>query len=120
MSDTFVMVLTAVIALGTLGWALWGIWHIARHRPTRQRGVTHVVGITTGTTLLGVVLPAALMGIIDPLIVWIVYAVLTVAAAVVLGWRWSALASGKGKHPSLVIASCFLLAVLVMAGFAVT
>lgn len=120
MSDTFVMVLTAVIALGTLGWAVWGIWHIARHTPTRQRALTHVLGVVAGTVLLGVVLPAALMGIIDPFLVWIVYAVLAVAAAVVLGWRWTALASGKGRHPSLVIATCILLVVLVMAGFAVT
>ncbi|HET8929815.1 MAG TPA: hypothetical protein VFN21_04075 [Acidimicrobiales bacterium] len=112
--------LTAMIALGTLGWAVWGIWHIARQKPTRQRALTHVLAIMAGTILLGVILPAALMGIIDPLLVWIVYAVLAVGAAVVLGWQWLALEPGKGKHPSLVITSCILLAVLATATFAVT
>lgn len=120
MSDTLVMVLTAIIALGTLGWAVWGIWHIARHTPTRQRALTHVLAIIAGTTLLGVVLPAALMGIVDPFLVWLVYATLAVGAAVVLGWRWPSLEPGHGKHPSLVITSCILLVVLAVAGFAVT
>ncbi|MDQ0094880.1 hypothetical protein [Paeniglutamicibacter psychrophenolicus] len=120
MSDTLVMVLTAVIALGTLGWSVWGIWHIARHTPTRQGAVTHVVGVIAGTALLGVVLPAGLMGLLDPFPIWLVYAVLAVGTAIVLGWRWPALEPGQGKHPSLVITSCILLAVLVLAGFAVT
>lgn len=120
MSDAVVMVLTALIALGTLGWAVWAIWHIARHTPTRQRAATHVVGITAGTTLLGVVLPAALMGMVDPFLVWLIYPVLTVVATVVLGWRWTVLESGGGRHPGLVIALFVLLVVVAMAGFAVT
>lgn len=120
MSDTLVMVLTAAIALGTLGWAVWGIWHIARHTPTRQRALTHVLGVIAGTTLLGLILPAGLMGMLDSFPIWLVWAVLAVGAAVVLGWRWSSLEPGRGKHPSLVITSCVLLVVLVTAGFAVT
>lgn len=120
MSDTLVMVLTAAIALGTLGWAVWGIWHIARQTPMRQRALTHVLGVIAGTALLGLVLPAGLMGMLDPFPIWLVYAVLAVGASVVLGWRWSSLEPGRGKHPSLVITSCLLLVVLVTAGFAVT
>lgn len=120
MSDTVVMVLTALIALGVLGWAVWGIWHIARHTPTRQRALTHVLGVTAGTVLLGVVLPAGLMGMLDPFPVWLAYAVLAAGSATVLGWRWLSLKSGKGWHPSLLITACVLLAVLVMAGIAVT
>ena len=98
----------------------WAIGHIARHAPARQRALTHVLGIIAGTTLLGVVLPAALMGALDPFPLWLGYAVLAVGAAAVLGWRWSALAPGRGSHPSLVITSCVLLMVLAMAGVAVT
>jgi CDP-diglyceride synthetase len=119
-SDTVVLALTALLAIGVLGWTVWGIWHIARHNPTRQRALTHVLGILAGTTLLGVVLPAVLMNALDPFPIWLVYAVLAVGAAVVLAWRWPALESGKGSHPSLLITSCLLLAVLVMAGVAVT
>ena len=99
---------------------VWGIWQIARHTPTRQRALTHVLGIFAGTTLLGVVLPAVLMGALDPFPIWLVYAVLAVGAAIVLAWRWLALESGKGTHHSLLITSCVLLTVLVMAGVAVT
>lgn len=120
MSDTLVLVLTALIALGLLGWEVWGIWHIARHTPTRQRALTHVLGISAGTILLGVVLPAGLMGILDPFPIWLVYAILASWSAAVLGWRWLTLKSGKGWHLSLVITSCVLLVVLVMAGVAVT
>lgn len=120
MSDTFVVVLTAFIALGVLGWGVWGIWHIARHTPTRQRALTHVLVVIAGAILLGVVLPAGLMGILDPFPIWLVYAALAVGNATVLGWRWRALKSGKGWHPSLIITSCALLAVFTMAGFAVT
>ena len=120
MSDTLVLVLTALLAVGVLGWTAGGIWHIARHAPTRQRALTHVFGIIAGTALLGVILPAALKGTLDPFPLWLIYAVPAVGAAAVLGWRWSALASGKGSHPSLVITSCVLLMVLAMAGVAVT
>ena len=120
MSDTVVMVLTTIIAIGTHGWAVGGTWHIARHTLTRQRALTHVLGVIAGTALLGVVLPAALMGVVDPVLVWLVFAIPALTIAVVLGWRWSALRPGKGRHPGLVIASCLLLAVLAMAGFAVT
>jgi hypothetical protein len=119
-SDTLVLVLTALLVVGVLGWTAWGIWHIARHAPTRQRALTHVFGIIAGTALLGVVLPAALKGALDPFPLWLIYAVPAVGAATVLGWRWPAMASGKGSHPSLVITSSVLLAVLVLAGTAVT
>ena len=79
-----------------------------------------MLGIIAGTALLGVVLPAVLMGALDPFPIWLIYAVLAVGAAAVLAWRWPALASGKGSHPSLVITSCVLLMVLTMAGVAVT
>lgn len=120
MSDTVVLVLTSVIALGVLGWAVWGIWHIARHTPTRQHALTHVLGVIAGTVLLGVILPAGLMGIVDPFPIWLIYAVLAVCAAVVLAWRWLSLESGKGRQPGLVTMSGILLAVLAMASFAVT
>ena len=102
------------------GWTVWSIWHIARHTPTRQHALTHVLGIIAGTSLLGVVLPAVLIGALDPFPIWLGYAVLAVGAAAVLAWRWPALESGNGSHPSLVITSCVLLAVLAMAGVAVT
>jgi hypothetical protein len=79
-----------------------------------------VLASLAGTTLLGVVLPAVLMGFLDPFPIWLGYAVLTIAAAAVLAWRWPALNSQKGIHPSLVITSCLLLVVLAMAGVAVT
>lgn len=79
-----------------------------------------MLGVIAGTVLLGVVLPAALRGVVDPVLVWLVFAIPALTIAVVLGWRWSALRPSKGRHPSLVIASCLLLAVLAMAGFAVT
>lgn len=120
MSDTSVLVLTALLAVGVLGSTAWSIWHIARHRPTHQRALTHVLGSIAGTALLGVVLPAVLMGALDPFPIWLSYAVLTAAAAAVLGWRWPALEPGKGSHPGLVITSCVTLAVLAMAGVAVT
>jgi hypothetical protein len=118
--DTLVLVLTALLALGVLGWTVWAIWHIGRHRPMRSRALAHVLGSIAGTTLLGVVLPAVLKGALDPFPIWLVYAVLTVAAGTVLGWRWPALEPGKGSHPSLVVTSCVLLVVLAMAGVAVT
>jgi hypothetical protein len=119
-SDTLVLVLTALLAVGVLGWTVWSIWHIARHTPTRHRALTHVLGSIAGTTLLGVVIPAAVKRALDPFPIWVVYAGLAAGAAIALGWRWPALKSGTGSHPSLVITSCVLLAVLAMAGVAVT
>ena len=121
MSDTLVLVLTGLLAVGVLGSAPWCIWHIARRSPTRQRALTHVLGIMAGTTLLGVVLPAVLKGALDPFPIWLVYAVLTVTAATILGWRWGALPPGRGSsHAGLAITSGVLPAVLAMAGVAVT
>jgi hypothetical protein len=120
MSDTLVLVLTALLALGVLGWTGWVIAHLVRRTPTRQRALTHVLGSLTGTALLGVVLPPALQRALDPFPLWLGYAVLTVVAAAVLGWRWPALRSGRGRQPGLVITSCVLLGVLVLAGVAVT
>jgi hypothetical protein len=119
-SDSLVLVLTVLLALSVPGWTLWSIWRIARHTPTRQRGLTHVLGSLAGTTLLGVVIPAVLRRTLDPFPLWLVYAALTVAAATVLGWRWPALPSGRTSRPSLVVTSCLLLVVLAMAGVAVT
>jgi len=118
--DTLVLVLTAVLAIGVLGWTMWGIWHIARRTPRRQRALSHVLGSVAGTVLLGVVLPAVLMGALDPFLIWLVYAVLTVGNATVLGWRWPALRPGNKRQPSLVITSCVLLVVLAVASVAVT
>jgi CubicO group peptidase (beta-lactamase class C family) len=56
----------------------------------------------TGTALLGVVLPAVLMGALDPFPIWLGYAVLTATAATVLAWRWTALKPGDGSHPGLL------------------
>jgi hypothetical protein len=119
-SDDVVLVLTALLAVGVLGWTVWSSWHIARHTPTRQRALSQVLGSVAGTTLLGVVIPPELKGALDPFPLWLGYAVLTVTVATVLGWRWPALERGKGSHPSLVISSCLLLVVLAMAGVAVT
>jgi hypothetical protein len=119
-SDSLVLVLTVLLGLGIPGWTVWSIWRIARHTPTRQRALTHVLGSLAGTTLLGVVIPAVLKRTLDPFPIWLVYAALTAAAATVLGWRWSALPSGKGLQPSLVATGCLLLVVLVMASVAVT
>jgi hypothetical protein len=119
-SDTVVLVLSALLALSVPGWTGWSIWHIARHHPTRQRAATHVLSSIAGTTLLGVVLPAALKGILDPVYPWLLHAALTVAAATALGWRWPALESGKGRHPALLLASAVLLLVVAMASVAVT
>jgi hypothetical protein len=119
-SDTLVLVLTLLLGVGVPGWTVRSIWYIARHTPTRQRALTHVLGSIAGTTLLGVVIPAVLKGSLDPFPVWLGYAAVTAAAAAVLGWRWPALASGKDNQPSLVVTSCLLLVVLAMAGVAVT
>jgi hypothetical protein len=64
--------------------------------------LTLVLGSIAGTALLGVVLPAVLMGALDPFPIWLLYAVLTVVAATALGWRWQALASGGGEQASSV------------------
>jgi hypothetical protein len=119
-SDTVVLVLTALLALSVLGCTLRGIWHISRHAPTRQRAVSYLLGSIAGTALLGVVLPAVLIGALDPFPIWLVYAAITIGASIVLGWRWQALEPGKGSHPGLVVTSFVLLVVLAMAGVAVT
>ena len=108
-----------LVAGTTLGWVLRAARPGDPLTPTRQRALSHVLGIIAGTSLLGVVLPAVLIGALDPFPIWLGYAVLAVAAATIVAWRWSALASGKGS-PSLVITSCVLLMVLAMAGVAVT
>ncbi len=120
MSDTVVLVLTGLLALGVLVWTVWSIWRIAWRTPSRQGALMNVLGSIAGTALLGVVLPALLMGALDPFLIWLVYAALTVAAAAVLGWRWPAMRSGKWSQPALVITASLLLAVLAMAGLAVT
>ena len=120
MSDILVLALTALLAVGVLGWTVCGTWHIARHTPARHRAVSQVLGSIAGTGLLGVVLPAVLMEALDPFPVWLGYAVLTVGSASVLAWRWPALEPVPGVHPSLVITSALLLVVLVVAGVAVT
>ena len=120
MTDTVVMVLTGMLALGVPVWTLWGIWRNARHTPTRQGALANVLGSISGTALLGVILPAALMGALDPFPVWLVYATLTVAATTVLAWRWPALPSGRWTHSGLLVTACLLLGVLLIAGVAVT
>jgi hypothetical protein len=120
MSDTVVLALTALLALGVLGWTLWSVWHITRHTPTRQRALSQVLASIAGTTLLGVVLPAVLMGALDPFPIWLVYAGLTVASAVLLAWRWPALDWRRGRHPGLLISSVVLLVVVATAAVAVT
>jgi hypothetical protein len=119
-TDVLVLVLTLLLAVGVLGWTGWSVWHIARHTSTRQRASTLVLGSIAGTTLLGVVVPAALKGAFDPFPIWLIYAALTVTATAVLAWRWPVLAPGNGSHPSLVITAGLLLAVMAMAAVAVT
>jgi hypothetical protein len=119
-NDALVLVLTALLALGALGWILWGVWRLARRTPTRQQASTHVLGSVAGTTLLGVVLPAASKGAFDAFPVWLVYAALTVAVAALLGWRWPAMPSGKRGQPAVVVTACLTLVVLGLAGVAVT
>ncbi|RAX47769.1 hypothetical protein DQ353_18525 [Arthrobacter sp. AQ5-05] len=120
MSDTLVLVVTGLIALGVPLWTAWGMWRSIRHTPTRQGALANVLGSVAGTALLGVVLPAVLLGALDPFPIWLAYAALTVAAATVLAWHWPALRSGKWSQPSLVNATCLLLVVFATAGFAVT
>jgi hypothetical protein len=119
-TDIVVMALTGLLALGLLGWTIWSIWHIGRRTPTRQRALTHVLGILAGTVELGVALPAVLMGTLDPFTIWLVFAVLAVAATVVLAWRWPALKPGRWVRPGLMITSGVLLIVLSAAVVAVT
>lgn len=99
MSDTVVMVLSAVIALAVLGGGVWGIWHIARRTPTRQRALTHVLIITVGVLLLGVVLPAGLMGILDPFPIWLVYVALVAGNAPCSGGAGGSWNPGRGITP---------------------
>jgi hypothetical protein len=120
MSDTVVLALTALLALGVLGWTLWSVLHIARRTPTRQRALSQVLASIAGTALLGVILPAVLMGALDPFPIWLIYAGLTVASAVLLAWCWPALDWGGGRHPGLLISSAVLLVIVAMAGVAVT
>jgi hypothetical protein len=119
-SDMLVLVFTALLAAGVLGWTTWVIWRMARHTPTRQRALAQVLGGLAGTALLGVVLPAVLMGALDPFPVWLAFGVLAVTAAAVLGWRWLALEPDQGSRWRLVVTSCLLLVVLAAAGVAVT
>lgn len=120
MTDTVVLVLTGFLAVVVLTWEVWGIWYITRRTPTRQRALANVVGIITGTTLLGLVLPALLMGMIDPFPVWLVYGVLAVTSASVLAWRWDALVPSNRIHASTLAAAALLVLVLTTAAFAVT
>jgi hypothetical protein len=119
-SDTAVLVISALLLLGVLGGTIWGIWHITRHTPTRQHALSLVLGSTAGTILLGVALPAVLMGALDPFPIWLLYATLTVAAATTLGWRWQALPPEKQTKPASVATSCLLLIIIATAGIAVT
>lgn len=116
MSDTLVLVLTALLAVGVPCWTVWGIWRTTRNTPSRQHALANVVCSIAGTTLLGVVLPAVLLPALDPFPIWLIYAALTAGAATVLVWRWPALKPGNGVHRSLVITSCVLLAVPATAG----
>lgn len=120
MSDTVVMVLTAVLFVGNLGWTLWVLWCLTRRRPPRQQALAYVLSSIAGTVLLGVVLPAALMGALDPFPVWAVFAGLSVTAATALAWRWPTLPAGRWSRPDLVISSSVLMVVLATAGVAVT
>lgn len=120
MSDTIVLVMTALLALGTLGGTLWSIWRIARHTPSRERAMAKVLGSMAGTALLGVILPAMLKGMLDPFPIWLVYAILTAGSASVLMWRWEKLEPERGDMPRLVITALALVSVLAMAGVAVT
>ncbi|MBB1510801.1 hypothetical protein [Tessaracoccus sp. MC1756] len=120
MSDTLVMVLSAVLAIGVLAGSLWTIWRVTRRTPTRNTALSQVLCCVAGTALLGVVLPAVLKGIMDPVPVWTVYVVLTAVGAVLLTWRWDALARGRKGLPGLLISSASLAVVLAVAGLAVT
>jgi ABC-type nitrate/sulfonate/bicarbonate transport system permease component len=120
MSDTLVLVLTSLLAVGVPVATLWSTWHVVRHTPKRQQALAHLLGCLAGTVLLGVVFPAALKGMLDPFTLWIPYAVLTAAAATLLGWRWLVLPPGRGRQGRLLITSGLLLAALAMAGVAVT
>jgi hypothetical protein len=120
MSDILILALTALLALGVLLLTVWGSWHTARQTPTRQRALTQVLGAMAGTALLGVVLPAVLLGGLNPFPIWAGYAVLAAGATAVLAWRWPALEPGTGNHPGLLVISGALLVVLTVAGVAVT
>lgn len=120
MSDSVVMIITGLLALGVPVWTLWGIWRNVRRTPTRQGALANVLGSIAGTVVLGVVLPAALLGMLDPFPVWLVFAMPTTGAATVLGWRWQALRPGNWSNPGFLACSLVLLAALAMAAVAVT
>jgi hypothetical protein len=66
------------------------------------------------------VLPAVLLGAVDAVLVWLPFAVLAVATAAVLGWRWPALERGLGRQLGPAISSGLLLVVLAVAAVAVS
>jgi hypothetical protein len=120
MGNVLVLALTLLLAVGVLGGTARGTWRTARRTPSRQRGLSYVLASVAGTALLGLVLPAVLLGAFDPFPIWCIFVAGTVGAAAVLGWRWPALAWGEGGRPGLILTSGGLLVVLAMAGAAVT
>lgn len=120
MNDIVALALTSVLAIGVLVWALWVIWQLARNRKGTLSTAAHVLGVITGTVALGVVLPPTLMGILDPFLVWLVYAILAVTAATLLGWRWFDLELAKGRLSALAVSAAVFIAVMVMALIAAT
>ena len=87
MSETFVLALSAALALAAVVGTGWAMWRITRHVPSRHRALSYVLWSVTGTTLIGVVLPAIVMGMVDPFPIWMVQATFTSATAAALGWR---------------------------------
>lgn len=121
MSDLMVLIVAAVLALGVPILGVVTIWRIARRPVARHRALTLVLGVCAGMVLLGVILPPTLMAFaLDPFVVWVPYALLAVACAAVLGWRWPVLPEGRGGPASVLVSAGVLLAVMIMAGAAVT
>lgn len=120
MNDLAAITLTFVLAMGVLAWVCWVIWRIAQARLVQGHALTHVLGVAAGTVTLGVVRPAAMMGGADPFRIWLVYAVLLVIAAIVLGWRWVDLESQRGSHSARAFSVGVFMAVLAMAAIAAT
>lgn len=121
MSDLAVLIVVGVLALGVPILGLVAIWQAVRRRGTRQRALTLVLALCAGVIVLGVVLPPTLMVLgLDPFRVWMPYAVLGVVCAIVLGWRWPTLPVVSGRHAGVVVSAGALVAVIIMAGVAVT
>ena len=120
MSETFVLALSAALALATVVGTGWAMWRITRHDPSRHRALSYVLWSVTGTTLMGVILPAIVMGMVDPFPIWMVQATFTSATAAALGGRGPARPREPRDRARVAVGSVVLVLALALAGVAVT